>query len=99
MATSEARVEAKRKNALRSNGPVAPEGKERSRRNSLKKHGLSGSGVVSAEFDEAEVQRRVRTLWAKMNPSTELGEALIDQIATCSVRMQRGIRHEFAATA
>jgi hypothetical protein len=47
-ATSEARIQANRQNALRSTGPKTEAGKERSRQNGLK-HGLTGSGVVVAE--------------------------------------------------
>ena len=56
MAT-EAQIRANQANAALSTGPKTAEGKEQSRRNSLK-HGLTGAGVVMPEADAAEVDRR-----------------------------------------
>ncbi len=97
-ATSEARLLANRKNALRSTGPKTAEGKERSRRNGLK-HGLTGAGVVVAEDDRPEVDRRSEALRRELAPGSTLGAILVGQMATLSVRMERSARQEAAATA
>jgi hypothetical protein len=98
MPTSEARISANHLNSLKSCGPKTVEGKERSRRNGLK-HGLTGSGVVMAEDDAAEVERRAGALQAELAPRSEVGEILVRQMATLSVRMERGARQELAAVA
>ncbi len=97
-ATSEARMIANRKNALRSSGPKTAEGKERSRRNGLK-HGLTGAGVVLAEDDRTEVDRRERDLQRELAPTSTLGSILVGQMAMLSVRMEQGARREAASTA
>src|SRR5205823_3102764 len=58
MVTSEARIQANRKNAQRSTGPKTASGKERSRRNALK-HGLTGEGTVLPEDLQLEVAAEV----------------------------------------
>ncbi len=98
MSTSEARLIANRKNALRSTGPRTPEGKGRSRANGLK-HGLAGEGLVLPEGDAAEVARRTGALEAEMRPRTELGRILVGRVAFLSVRLERSERHEMAAVA
>jgi hypothetical protein len=98
MPASEARVIANRQNALRSTGPKTVEGKERSRQNSLK-HGMTGQGVVLAPEDSAEVERRNATLKAELSPRSAIGEILVRQLATLSVRMERGATQEFASVA
>jgi hypothetical protein len=98
MPTSEARILANRKNASKSTGPTTESGKQRSRENSLK-HGLSGQGIVIAEGDQAEVERRKTVLLQEMAPISMMGAILVGQMATLSVRMERGAKQEFAAVA
>jgi hypothetical protein len=98
MATSEARSAASRLNGSKSLGPTSTRGREISSRNSLK-HGLSGQGIVIAEVDEAEVERRKTTLLQEMAPKSAMGAILIGQMAMLSVRMERGAAQEFAAVA
>ena len=98
MATSEARLLANRQNSARSTGPTSTSGKERSRRNGLK-HGMTGSGVVIPEEDAAEVERRNDALRKELAPKSVIGAILVQQLATLSVRMERGVRQEFAAVA
>ena len=96
--SSAARIAANRANSLKSSGPRTPEGRERSRRNGLK-HGLTGQGVVVPEEDVDEVERRVEALEADLDPQSALGAILVRQMATLSVRMERGARQESASLA
>ena len=97
-ATSPARIAANRANSLKSTGPKTPEGKGRSRRNGLK-HGLTGAGVVVAEVDRTEVDRRSEALHRELAPGSTLGAILVGQMAMLSVRMEHSARQEAAATA
>jgi hypothetical protein len=97
-ATSEARVNANRINAQKSTGPKTPEGKAKSRRNGLK-HGLTGDGIVLPKADASEVDVRAAALMAELDPKTTLGSILVGQIATLSVRMERGAKREEEALA
>ena len=96
MPASEARILANRQNALRSKGPVSPEGKQRSRANALK-HGLTGEGVVLPNEDAAEVDRRLSAFQDELKPSGEVGKALVRRAALMSVRMDRCVSQETAA--
>ena len=98
MASSEARILANRANAAKSTGPRTPEGKGRSRRNGLK-HGLTGQGIVVPEQDVEEIERRAEALEADLDPQSALGSILVRQMATLSVRMERGALQESAALA
>ncbi len=98
MPTSEARSAASRLNGSKGQGPTSTRGREISARNSLK-HGLSGRGIVIAEVDEAEVERRKTTLLQEMAPKTTMGAILVGQMAMLSVRMERGAAQELAAVA
>ncbi len=98
MPTSQARIDANRRNSLKSCGPKTPEGKECSRRNGLK-HGMTGRGIVLSVDDAAEVERRNAALTAEMAPKSTMGAILILQMATLSVRMEQGARREFASVA
>jgi hypothetical protein len=97
MPSSEARIKANQANSLKSCGPKTPEGKEASRRNGLK-HGLSGDGVVVPESDSDRIAERARKFEAEMAPRTAMGAALIVQIATLSVRVERCFTHQSAAS-
>ena len=96
MPATEAQLLANRRNAQRSKGPVTPEGKERSRANSLK-HGLTGEGIVLAEEDAAEVEQMAANLESELRPSGTMGRVLVRRIATHVVRMDRSVLQETAA--
>ena len=98
MSTSDARIKANQANALKSTGPKTEEGKARSRQNGLK-HGLTGRGIVLAEQDAAEVDARNQAFRAELAPKSSVGAVLVLQMATLSVRMERGAQQEFAAVA
>src|SRR4051794_14995359 len=96
MPTSQARIDANRRNAQRSTGPRTEEGKQRSRANALK-HGLTGAGVVLPEADAIEVERRAAAFAEGLNATGELGHALARRAALNSVRMERGADQQAAA--
>jgi hypothetical protein len=98
MPTSEARSAASRINGSKSVGPTSTSGKQISSRNSLK-HGLSGQGIVIAEVDETEVERRKTVLLQEMAPISTMGVILVSQMAMLSVRMERAAEQEIAAVA
>jgi len=98
MPTSAARIAANQNNAAHSTGPTTPEGKERSRANSLK-HGLTGQGIVVPAEELAEVDRRAESFGADLRPSSELGRILVRRIAYLSIRLEKSEQHELAATA
>jgi hypothetical protein len=98
MPTSEARSAASRINGSKGVGPTSALGREISARNSLK-HGLSGQGIVIAEVDETEVERRKTVLLLEMAPKTTMGAILVGQMAMLSVRMERCAEQEIAAVA
>jgi hypothetical protein len=95
-AVSEAKLAANRANALKSCGPKTPEGKERSRRNSLR-HGMAGQGIVTPADDSIEVGRRTGAMLVEMAPRTEMGQYLVGRLAELTVRVERCSRHERAA--
>ena len=96
MPASEARIAANRANALKSRGPVTPEGKDASRRNALK-HGLTGEGVVLPEALAAEVDRLEAAFTRDFQPADELGRILIRRLALMAARMDRHGEHQGAA--
>ncbi|WP_435015400.1 hypothetical protein TA3x_002938 [Tundrisphaera sp. TA3] len=98
MTTSIARLEANRRNALRSTGPRTDAGKSQSRRNALK-HGLTGDGVVLLEEDAAEVEALSARLESEMQPAGTTGRLLIRRMALLWTRLDRCGRHDLAMTA
>jgi hypothetical protein len=96
MATSDARIEANKKNAARSTGPKTEAGKEKSRQNSLK-HGMTGAGVVLLEKDAAEVARRTEKYAGELAAIGDVGQALARRVALNSVRMERLADQQAAA--
>ena len=96
MIVSEARIAANRANALKSTGPKTPEGKLASRANALT-HGLTGAGVVIAESDAAEVDRKAAAFGAELQAPGEVGRTLARRLAILAVRMDRAADQELAA--
>jgi hypothetical protein len=95
MATSEARIEANRRNSQLSTGPKTDEGKAQSRANSLK-HGMTGAGIVLPESEVDEVETKFEIMTRELKPTTELGIELVRRIATLMVRLKRSQDQETA---
>jgi hypothetical protein len=98
MTTSQARIDSNRKNSAHSTGPTSATGKQASRKNSLK-HGLTGEGIVVADVDASEVERRNEEFQADLAPQTAVGKFLVRQMATLSVRIDRAAEQETSAIA
>jgi hypothetical protein len=98
MSTTQARIDANRKNSHMSTCPRTPEGKRQSSRNGLK-HGLTGAGIVLAEEDSAEVERRVEEFQKDLAPQTSFGKFLVRKLALFSHRFERSAAQESAAIA
>jgi hypothetical protein len=85
---SQKRIDANRRNAMRSTGPRTVEGKERSRRNSLV-HGLSGGDVVRPEAETAAVAVRATEWSSSLLPVNAFEVGLVETIAAESLRIER----------
>ena len=84
MPCSPAKLEANRRNALKSTGPRTDEGKERCRGNALK-HGLTGRGVVLPVEDETAVEERFVGFEEELGVEGEVGRCLARRAALLSV--------------
>ena len=94
MPSSQARIDANRRNSLRSTGPRTPEGRERSKGNALK-HGLCSS-VVLAE-DPKLVRERAADFFKALKPQDPYQCWLVGEAALASVRIERCERMERGA--
>src|SRR5882762_11429156 len=91
MIVSQARIDANRRNALKSTGPKTPEGKDRSRANALK-HGLCAAVLVPE--DVKLVQQRASDWYYALKPQNPHQSWLVDQVAIVSIRIDRAQRME-----
>ena len=85
---SQARIEANRRNSLKSTGPRTPEGKSRSRRNALI-HGLAGNGVVMPAQEAEAITDLMAQLQSSVKAGPPLEMVLLRIIAVESVRLER----------
>jgi hypothetical protein len=94
---SERRIQANRKNALRSTGPRTARGKRTVARNAIK-HGLLAREVVITAGDGEENLEEFHTLleglWKHYEPVGVVEEALVQMIAACWWKKARVIRAE-----
>ncbi len=95
---SPARIEANRRNALESPGPVTEEGKAASRGNALK-HGLACESIAPTIGEAEEVERRSRSLAGELKAVGTMQLALVARVALLSVRLERCAQHEAASLA
>ncbi len=82
------RLEANRRNALRSTGPRTEEGKERSRGNALR-HGLTAETVVAALEDAQDYKAFEATIIADYEPETAVDRELVLRLASLLWRLRR----------
>ncbi|WZO97783.1 hypothetical protein EP7_004834 [Isosphaeraceae bacterium EP7] len=86
---SQRRIDANRRNALRSTGPRTAEGKAKSRRNGLI-HGLAGSGVVVHPDSEGKAAQERAEQWnSSLRPMNAFEMGLVETIAVESLRIER----------
>jgi hypothetical protein len=94
---SERKIQANRRNALRSTGPKTARGKQIVGRNAIK-HGLLAREVVITAGDGEESREQfhalVERLWKDYEPVGVIEESLVQMIATCLWRKARVIRAE-----
>jgi hypothetical protein len=91
------KIEANRRNALRSTGPRTEAGKNQSRRNALR-HGILASAllITNEEGSEyaAEFNELVGGLRQDLAPVGTLEEMLVEKIAVCWWRQKRALKCE-----
>ena len=85
---SEAQLQATRRNAQLSTGPITPEGKAISSRNALKT-GLTGKTVLLANDDAALYQNHVAGFFDELNPVGDRETELTQSIADSKWRLAR----------
>jgi hypothetical protein len=88
-------IEANRRNALKSTGPITPEGKERSRRNAVR-HGLSAETVIAALEDAEDYQAFEAAVTADYDAETAVERELVLRLASILWRLRRATGIETA---
>jgi hypothetical protein len=81
-------IAANRRNALKSTGPVTPEGKERSRRNAVR-HGLTAETVIAALEDAEDYQAFEAAVTADYDVETAIERELVLRLASVLWRLRR----------
>ena len=92
------KIEANRKNALKSTGPKTPRGKVSSGRNAIK-HGLfsrQGMDFISHGEDPTEYAAVLNGLRAQYQPTGAAEELEVERLALCWWRLKRAWRYENA---
>ena len=93
--TSLKQIEANRRNALKSTGPITPEGKERSRRNAVR-HGLTAETVITG-FEDAEDYRAFeQAVTADYDAESAVERELVLRLASVLWRLRRATEIETA---
>jgi hypothetical protein len=82
------KAQAARVNGAKSNGPVTPEGKANSSRNSLK-HGLNSSRVVLEHESQADYDDLENSLMKRFKPADTIERELVQEMAANRWRMRR----------
>ncbi len=93
--SSPKQIEANRRNALKSTGPITPEGKERSRRNALR-HGLTAETVIAALEDADDYQAFEAAVTADYDAETAIERELVLRLASVRWRLRRATGVEMA---
>jgi len=91
--SSEKRLIANRRNALKSTGPKTPEGKARSRLNALK-HGLLAKDVVLHDEKDEDFVAMLEAFYEDCQPVGHLEESLVRHLAIAEWRLNRLTRAE-----
>jgi hypothetical protein len=95
MPTSQARIEAARRNGRKSNGPTSAAGRRRSSLNALK-HGLCSAKSVLPSEDPAEFRERIVDVHCSLVPRHPMEALLADDVAHTSWLYHRALRAQNA---
>jgi hypothetical protein len=88
-------IEANRRNALKSTGPITPEGKERSRRNAVR-HGLTAETVIAALEDCEDYQAFEAAVISDYDAESAVERELVLRLASVLWRLRRATGIETA---
>jgi hypothetical protein len=88
-------IEANRRNALMSTGPITPDGKDRSRRNAVR-HGLTAETVITTLEDAEDYQAFEAAVIADYDAETAVERELVLRLASVLWRLRRAIGIETA---
>jgi hypothetical protein len=86
--TSLRRIEANRRNALKSTGPTSPDGKQVSRRNALR-HGFTAETVLEPLEDPEEYRRFEAAILGEYLPQMPVEQELVRRLASLFWRLRR----------
>ena len=81
-------IEANRRNALKSTGPITPEGKARSSRNAIR-HGLTAETVIAGLEDVEDYQAFEAAVTADYDAETAVERELVLRLASVLWRLRR----------
>ena len=88
-------IEANRRNALKSTGPITPEGKERSRCNAFR-HGLTSETVIAVLEDAEDYQAFEAAVTADYDAESAVERELVLRLASVLWRLRRSTGIETA---
>src|SRR5260370_3549185 len=91
--SSQAQIDANRRNAQKSTGPATPEGRAAVRLNALK-HGLTSTILLLTDEDRHEFNRLCEAYEAEYQPAGPTEEALLKNLVAADWRMGRARRFE-----
>src|SRR3982074_1543776 len=91
--TSQAQIDANRRNAQKSTGPGTPEGRAAVRLNALK-HGLTSTVLLLTDEDRHEFDRLCQAFEAEYQPVGPTEEALLKNLVAADWRLGRVRRFE-----
>ena len=86
--TSQAKIEANRRNSLKSTGPRTPEGLSKSSMNALK-HGMRSKKQALLREDSFAFENRLRKWMAIADPDDDIGEFLVHRFVSLSFEIER----------
>ena len=87
-------IEANRRNALKSTGPITQEGKERSRCNAVR-HGLTAETVIADLEDADDYQAFENAIIADYDAQTAVERELVLRLASVLWRLRRATGIDF----
>jgi hypothetical protein len=88
LTTSFRQIEANRRNAQKSTGPITPEGKLRSRRNAVR-HGLTAETVIGALEDAEDYKTFEAAIIADYDAQSAIERELVLRLASLLWRLRR----------